>query len=133
MVASPEASLTLGRVHRLNGGIVVKSMISLLVLLLAATCVQKVQAKGGADEQREQPGPQQTTKAPVTRNQAIAIASKDAEGFSGDLTLYEIHVKEAKRVWHIDFELKKKGANGGPLHYRISKATGKIVWKQYEQ
>jgi uncharacterized membrane protein YkoI len=111
----------------------VKSMISLLVLLLAAMCVQKVQAKGGAGEQREQPGPQQATKAPVTRDQAIAIASKDAEGFSGDLTLYEIHVKEAEGVWHIDFKLKKKGANGGPLHYRISKATGKIVWKQYEQ
>jgi hypothetical protein len=76
---------------------------------------------------------QQRAKAPLTRDQAIAVASKDAQGHTGDLTPYEIHVKEAKRAWQIDFELKKRGANGGPLHYRISKATGKIVWKQYEQ
>jgi hypothetical protein len=69
----------------------------------------------------------------LTRDQAIAIVSKDAESHIRDLTPDEIHVKEANRVWQIDFELKKKGANGGPLHYRISKATGKIVWKQYEQ
>jgi hypothetical protein len=111
----------------------VKNMISLLVLFLAATCAQNVQANGGAGDQGKQPTLQQTAKAPVTKDQAIAIARKDAEGFSRDLTPYEIHVREAKRVWHIDFELKKKGANGGPLHYRISKATGKIVWKQYEQ
>jgi hypothetical protein len=56
---------------------------------------------------------QQRAKTPLTRDQAIAVASKAAEGRTGDLTPYEIHVKEAKRVWQIDFELKKKGANGG--------------------
>jgi hypothetical protein len=107
--------------------------ISLLILFFAAICVQNAQANQGVGEQHEQPGQQQRARAPVTKDEAIAIASKDAEGHMGDLTPYEIHVKEAKSLWQIDFELKKKGANGGPLHYRIAKATGKIVWKQYEQ
>lgn len=110
-----------------------KRLISMLALLLVASYVHNARAKDTTREQREQSGAQQNIKRPVTRDEAIAIARKDAEDHVGDLTPYDVQIKEAKRECQVDFDLKKKGANGGPLHYRISKATGKIVWKQYEQ
>lgn len=110
-----------------------KSLLSILVLFLAAACIQKVQANRGPSEQCEQPRLQRRAKTTVTKDKAIAIARGDAEKVYGDLTPYEMAVTEEKRAWRIDFELKDKTANGGGPHYRIDKGRGKIVWKKYEQ
>lgn len=69
----------------------------------------------------------------MTKDEAITVARQDAQRVYGDLAPYEMLVTEEKDAWRIDFELKDKIANGGGPHYRIEKATGKILWKEYQQ
>ena len=69
----------------------------------------------------------------LTSDQALAIARLDAERAYRDLSAYRISITLEGDGWHIDYELKEAGVNGGGPHYVIEPATGTIVSKRYEQ
>jgi hypothetical protein len=69
----------------------------------------------------------------VTSDQALRIARLDAETAYRDLSPYRIHVSLERDGWHVDYELKDPGAQGGGPHYVIDPMGGKVLSKRYEQ
>ncbi len=69
----------------------------------------------------------------VSSDQALQIARLDAEKAYGDLTPYRISLALEADGWHVDYDLRDPGMNGGGLHYVIDPATGGILSKRYEQ
>jgi hypothetical protein len=69
----------------------------------------------------------------VSCDQALTIAKGDAERVYRDLLLYRITIVFEDDGWHVDYELKDSGLNGGGPHYVIDASTGVIVSKRYEQ
>jgi hypothetical protein len=71
--------------------------------------------------------------AAVSSDQALKIARLDAEQAYRDLTPYRISLALEDDGWHIDYQLKDPGLNGGGPHYLIDPSTGAILSKRYEQ
>jgi uncharacterized membrane protein YkoI len=69
----------------------------------------------------------------ITREKALAIASKDAGGAYRDLSVYEVTAEIRDDRWYVDYEFRDKNVNGGGPHYVISAQTGEIVARRYEQ
>jgi hypothetical protein len=69
----------------------------------------------------------------TTREEAIAIATKDAQKVYRSFEPYEIITVENRLTWHIRFTLKNKVLDGGGPEYFISKRTGRIKKKIYWQ
>jgi uncharacterized membrane protein YkoI len=70
---------------------------------------------------------------PVSCDEALAIARKDAETTYRDLSGFRIVIEKRIDGWHIDYELSDVCIKGGGPHYVIDAMTGAIVSKRYEQ
>ena len=69
----------------------------------------------------------------ITKEQALAIAKKDAEKEYGDLSYYEVSCTLKDEAWHIDYALIDKSLLGGGPHYIISATDGTFIDIRYEQ
>ena len=69
----------------------------------------------------------------LSSDQVLKIARLDAEQAYRDLTSYRISLVLEADGWHIDYQLKDPGLNGGGPHYIIDPFTGAILVKRYEQ
>ena len=69
----------------------------------------------------------------INKEKAVRLAKLDAEKHYDNLSIYQIEVRETSSKWLIDFVLKNKSLNGGGPLYIISKKSGKILKKVYEQ
>jgi hypothetical protein len=69
----------------------------------------------------------------ITSDEALRIARLDAEAAYRDLSVYRIHVSLEQDGWHVDYELKDPGAQGGGPHYVVDPTSGKVLSKKYEQ
>jgi hypothetical protein len=65
--------------------------------------------------------------------QALHTARIDAERAYRDLSPYRVTLALETDGWHVDYELKASGVNGGGPHYVIDAQTGIILSKRYEQ
>ena len=68
----------------------------------------------------------------VSREDALAIARRDAIEAYSSLESYEITVCELSRVWRVVYSLRS-GLDGGGPEYLIDTRTGQIVDKKYYQ
>lgn len=73
------------------------------------------------------------TARPISCDEALAIARKDAEVAYRDLSDFRIIIERRADGWHIDYELSNVYLKGGGPHYVIDAMTGAIVSKRYEQ
>jgi hypothetical protein len=71
--------------------------------------------------------------AGLSSDEVLKIARLDAEQAYRDLTPYRISLALEADGWHIDYQLKDPGLNGGGPHYLIDPFTGAILSKRYEQ
>jgi len=71
--------------------------------------------------------------AQLSCDQALKVASQDAEEVYRDLSGFSIRTAEERDGWHVDYELKGERARGGGPHYIIDPVTGKILTVRYEQ
>jgi hypothetical protein len=69
----------------------------------------------------------------ISSDDALRIARLDAENAYRDLSLFRIQLVLEPDGWHIDYELKHSGWNGGGPHYIIDAVSGAIISKRYEQ
>lgn len=69
----------------------------------------------------------------LSSDQILRIARMDAEQAYRDLTAYRISLALEKDGWHVEYQLKDPGLNGGGPHYLIDPFTGAIVSKRYDQ
>lgn len=69
----------------------------------------------------------------IPAGQVLRIARLDAEQAYRDLTPYRISLVLEPDGWHIDYQVKDPGLNGGGPHYIIDPFTGAILTKRYEQ
>ena len=67
------------------------------------------------------------------REEALAIARKNASLSYRDLSVYEIEIKLESGKWYVDYEFRDKNVDGGGPHYVISQATGEIITFRFEQ
>ncbi|HTU23175.1 MAG TPA: PepSY domain-containing protein [Gemmataceae bacterium] len=70
---------------------------------------------------------------PISCDEALAIARKDAETSYRDLSSFRIIIERRADGWHIDYELSDVYLKGGGPHYIIDAETGAILAKRYEQ
>lgn len=70
---------------------------------------------------------------PISPDDALKVAHCDAEKAYGDLTPYRIAITLEPDGWHIDYEFKQAGIQGGGPHYVIDTNSGAILHKRYEQ
>ena len=77
--------------------------------------------------------PSSATGRPISCDEALAIARKDAEVAYRDLSGFRIIIEQGTDGWHIDYELSDVYCKGGGPHYVIDAMTGAIVSKRYEQ
>jgi hypothetical protein len=70
---------------------------------------------------------------PVTSDQALAVARRDAEGVYQNLLEYWVSLVLEPDGWHVDYQLKNPRLHGGGPHYVIDAQTGVILSKRYEQ
>lgn len=77
--------------------------------------------------------PSSTAARPISCDEALAIARKDAETAYRDLSDFRIIVERKTDGWHIDYELSDVYLKGGGPHYVIDANTGAIISKRYEQ
>jgi len=77
--------------------------------------------------------PSTATSRPISCDEALAIARKDAEAAYRDLSGFRIVIEQRPDGWHIDYELSDVHIKGGGPHYVIDATTGVIVSKRYEQ
>ena len=73
------------------------------------------------------------TARPISCDEALAIARKDAETVYRDLSGFRIVIEQRPDGWHVDYELNDVYLKGGGPHYVIDAMTGIIVSKRYEQ
>jgi len=73
------------------------------------------------------------SRSPLTSDQALAVAEKDAMKAYGDLSHYRIELVLETDGWHVDYELKDSRSKGGGPHYVIDSSSGAISAKRYEQ
>jgi hypothetical protein len=71
--------------------------------------------------------------ANIDKEAAISVAREDAVKVYGSLERFDVYTLETKTVWHVIFELKNERLNGGGPEYVISKRTGMILDKKYNQ
>jgi len=69
----------------------------------------------------------------LSSDQVLKIARLDAEQAYRDLTAYRISLAQEADGWHVDYQLKDPGLNGGGPHYLIDPLTGAILAKRYDQ
>jgi hypothetical protein len=77
--------------------------------------------------------PENPINTPVSCDEALAIARKDAEMAYRDLSGFRIIVERKLDGWHVDYELSDVYLKGGGPHYVVDTMTGAIVSKRYEQ
>jgi uncharacterized membrane protein YkoI len=77
--------------------------------------------------------PTNATGHPISCDEALAIARKDAEKAYRDLSAFRIIIERRADGWHIDYELSDVFLKGGGPHYVIDATTGAVVSKRYEQ
>lgn len=75
----------------------------------------------------------QSPRAVIGGDQALAIAQADARGAYRDLSGYRIQISLEGDGWHVDYELKDPRRKGGGPHYIVDATTGAIASKRYEQ
>lgn len=68
----------------------------------------------------------------VKKENAVAIARRDAFKAYGSLSSYDLWVCELTEMWSVVFS-PKSGLNGGGPEYLIDKKTGQILHKRYYQ
>ena len=68
----------------------------------------------------------------IDRNEAMAIAKKDAKKAYGSLVRYQVIVCELSKAWIVIYSLDPRFDGGGP-EYVINKRTGDILDKRYYQ
>jgi hypothetical protein len=73
------------------------------------------------------------TLKPLTKEEILEIAAKDALKAYRDISIYKVTALESMGVWNVDYELKNPNLNGGGPHYRIHYLSGEILEKRYEQ
>jgi hypothetical protein len=69
----------------------------------------------------------------ISPDGALRVAQLDAEKAYRDLSPYRIAITLEPDGWHIDYDFKKEGMQGGGPHYVIDAASGVILHKRYEQ
>jgi len=69
----------------------------------------------------------------LASDQILKIARLDAEQVYRDLSPYRISLALEEDGWHIDYQLKDPGLNGGGPHYLIDPLTRAILSKRYDQ
>jgi uncharacterized membrane protein YkoI len=77
--------------------------------------------------------PSSATVCPISCDEALTTARKDAEMVYRDLSGFRIIIERKADGWHIDYELSDVYLKGGGPHYVIDAMTGTIVSKRYEQ
>jgi hypothetical protein len=73
------------------------------------------------------------TAPTITAEQALEVARQDAEKAYGDLSVYRIAITLEPDGWHIDYDFKQPGLQGGGPHYVLDARSGAILRKWYEQ
>jgi hypothetical protein len=63
----------------------------------------------------------------LSRDEVLKIARLDAERAYRDLTPFRICIALEMDGWHVDYELKDAGLNGGGPHYVIDPRTGALL------
>ena len=61
----------------------------------------------------------------LASDQVLKIARLDAEQAYRDLTAYRISLAQEADGWHVDYQLKDPGLNGGGPHYLICQQSRK--------
>src|SRR5947209_13985783 len=61
----------------------------------------------------------------LSSDQALKIARLDAEQAYRDLSPYRISLAQEADGWHVDYQLKDPGLNGGGPHYLICQQSRK--------
>jgi hypothetical protein len=69
----------------------------------------------------------------VSAEDALKVARLDAEKVYRDLSAYRIALSLERDGWHIDYDFKTPGIQGGGPHYLIDAVTGVILTKRYDQ
>jgi hypothetical protein len=85
------------------------------------------------DEEERRMTTQYTGHPGITSDHALRIARLDAETAYRDLSIYRIQVAIERDGWHVDYELKDAGAQGGGPHYVIDPTSGLVLSRRYEQ
>ncbi|HEX9730450.1 MAG TPA: hypothetical protein VGG06_00505 [Thermoanaerobaculia bacterium] len=70
---------------------------------------------------------------PISRDEALQIARRDAFRVYRDLSEYEVHARLEDDGWHVDYELASSELQGGGAHYVIDAFSGRLLSKRYEQ
>jgi len=73
------------------------------------------------------------TSKRIAPDDALRVAHVDAEKAYRDLSPYRIAITLEPDGWHIDYDFKEEGIQGGGPHYVIDVASGAILRKWYEQ
>jgi hypothetical protein len=69
----------------------------------------------------------------IPSNEALRIATEDAEKAYRDLLPFRITIFLHGNEWHVDYDLTEPLIAGGGPHYVIDATSGAILHKRYEQ
>lgn len=124
-----------------DGAIKVRTM-AISQFVPALWIIQKQSAEKYKDlylsisELRRKAGYPASEKEPLSRNQALRIATDDMakDGFSeNDLGRFDLKVSLLNKTWHVDWLSKHKGVEGGQMHYVVNLYSGQIEGKRCMQ
>jgi hypothetical protein len=76
---------------------------------------------------------QQPGVSPVSCDEVLRVAHRDALAAYRDLSGYRITLVLQPDGWHVDYDLVDPYVAGGGPHYVIDPATGAILSKRYDQ
>lgn len=69
----------------------------------------------------------------ITEEEARRIAHEDAERVYRDLSMYAVFVEREHDTWRIGYRPSDPFTVGGGPQYVISRETGEIISRHYEQ
>ncbi|AFZ25540.1 hypothetical protein Cylst_3390 [Cylindrospermum stagnale PCC 7417] len=102
-----------------------------LVFPVLLSCVKQVKGEQRVNNESYRKISEQSSE--IAKEQALAIAEKDASAVYRDISLYKVKTELKQNNWYIDYDLINQELQGGGPHYIISGSTGEIISKRYEQ
>lgn len=69
----------------------------------------------------------------LSEEDALRIAREDAQGVYQDLSMYSVSVEAQDNTWLVAYRPSDPFTVGGGPQYVISRETGKVLSKHYEQ
>jgi hypothetical protein len=79
------------------------------------------------------PTEQSPLPSPLSADDVLRIAQRDALAAYHDLSDYQITLRLLADGWHVEYDLNKPLVAGGGPHYVIDASTGAILSKKYYQ